>query len=608
MRRGRLPSRGDRQVGGGAVAERTKGVTWRRIVALARPEAPRLAIATVSLVFGSAMGLMYPKVISELIDGIGPGQSPTKLDAGVLLLIGMFVVESVFTAVRAWLFTVSGERVVATLRNSLFAAILRQDIAFFDAARTGELTNRLSADTTVLQNAVSVNVSMALRFGLTTIGAVVLLFWMNPTLTALAMSIVPVVAIGGALYGRMVRQMSKDVQDALADSTQIAEEALSSVRTVRAFGREPEVTQRYAGAVNQSFELAARRALAMGAFNGVGGLAFYLSVAIIVWYGGRMVLDGRMTPGDLTAFLLYTMAVGGSIAAIAGVYGDFMKAIGASERVFELIDRKSPLESSTGEPLGEIRGAFRFDAVRFRYPTRPDAPVLEGFELDVAPGEVVALVGPSGGGKSTVASLLLRFYDPDAGSVSIDGRDLRTVDPHALRDRIGIVSQEPVLFASSIADNIRFGRPGVTQAEVVLAAKAANAHDFVSAFPSGYATLVGERGVQLSGGQKQRIAIARALLKDPPILVLDEATSALDAESEHLVQDALDRLMKGRTTLVIAHRLSTVQGADRVVVLEHGRVAEVGTHQSLLAVDGLYRRLVQRQFAAVTGPAAPAPG
>ncbi len=572
-------------------------IPYRRLLTLARPEWPMLIVATFSLLVASLMNLAYPQVIQMMIDAVREKGDLSSLNQTGVLLVIMFVVQSLFVALRAGLFTIAGERVVARLRGDLFSAFLRQDVAFFDSSRTGELTNRLASDTTVLQNAVTVNVSMALRFALGAVGGVAAMAWTSPRLTLLSMAVVPVVAIGAAWYGRMLRKLGQQVQDALAKSTEVAEEALSSLRTVRAFARERQEVERYRKSVWESYQLAANRAVAIGAFNGLGGLAGFLTVAGILWYGGTLVIDHQMTDTDLGKFLMYTAGVGISLGTLASLWGDFMKSVGASERVFELMDQVAPLEQSGGTPLTAVRGDVEFKGVGFAYPTRSDVDVLVDFNLKVSQGEVVALVGPSGSGKSTIASLLLRFYDPKAGSVSVDGRDVKSIEPHSLRENIAIVSQEPVLFATSIAENIRYGRPEATMEEVEAAAKAANAEEFIRGFPEGFQTAVGERGVQLSGGQKQRVAIARALLKDPPILILDEATSALDSESEHLVQDALERLMKGRTTLVIAHRLSTVQGADRLVVLNHGRVAEAGTHQELLARKDIYWRLVQRQTA-----------
>lgn len=569
----------------------------RRILGLARPERARLLVATLALFVSSGANLVYPQAVRFMVDAVVGGSSPISLDTGALLLAGIFALQSVFTMLRSWLFTVAGERIVARLRTDLFRSILSQDVSFFDGARTGELTNRLASDTTVLQNTVTVNVSMALRYTVGTVGGIALLIYMSPMLTGLAMAIVPLVAVGGAVYGRMIRRLSRQVQDALARSTEVAEESIAGIRTVRSFAREAHEIDRYDQAVEGSYRLAAKRALASGVFGGAAGFAGYGAIALVVWYGGRMVQGGAMWIGDLTAFLLYTGLVAVSLGALAGLYGDFMRAAGASQRVFELLDLNAPLEMSGGRPAGDLRGELRFEAVRFAYPSRPNDPVLANFELSVKPGEVVALVGPSGAGKSTVAALIARFYDPDAGRITVDGRSLTTIDPKSLREQIGAVMQEPVLFATSIAENIRYGRSTATREEIQAAAEAANAARFIESFPEGYETLVGERGVRLSGGQKQRIAIARAVLKDPRILILDEATSALDAESEHLVQEALDRLMKGRTTIVIAHRLSTVISADRVVVLDGGQVVEEGRHEALVQAAGLYQRLVERQFA-----------
>jgi ABC-type multidrug transport system fused ATPase/permease subunit len=438
---------------------------------------------------------------------------------------------------------------------------------------------------------------MLLRFVVQVVGAVAILAWLSWKLTIVMLAVVPIVAAGAGLYGRLIRRVSRKVQDALADSTAVAEETLAGVRTVRAFARERHEEQRYGSAVMRAFELARRRAWLGATFQGAVSFAGYGSIAAVLWYGGRMLSDGTMSFGELTSFLLYTFTVAFAIGALSGLWEDFAKALGASERVFELMDRK-PEVSGGRERLPRVQGQVRFDDVGFAYPSRPEMPVLAGFTVQLEPGEAVAVVGPSGAGKSTVAALMSRFYDPQAGAILLDGKPLSSLEPSWLREQVGVVSQEPILFATSIAENIRYGRPGASDSEVQAAAQAANAHDFVSGFPEGYATLVGERGVRLSGGQKQRIAIARAVLKDPKVLVLDEATSALDAESEHLVQEALERLMQQRTTLVIAHRLSTVRDADRVVVLDQGRVVQQGTHDVLVAQDGLYGRLVERQFTA----------
>jgi ABC transporter fused permease/ATP-binding protein len=574
-----------------------RALDWRRLAQLAKPELPTLAIGTLFLVFGSATSLSYPMVVQVILDGIDKGAGNDLVNKASLLLLGLFGLGAVFGAARSWLFTVAGERVVASLRTALYSAIVSQEVAFFDERRTGELTNRLASDTTVIQNTVTVNLSMLLRFFIMGLGAIGFLFYTSWRLTLITLAIVPVVAIGAAMLGRKLRAISRDFQDALAESTTVAEETISGIRTVRAFAREKAEIARYKTAVETSFDIAKSRATYIAGFRGVIGFAGYGAIAVVLWFGGRMLVAETMTIGELTSYLLYTLTAAMSIGALSGLYEDFMKALGSSERVFELIDR-DPLVSDGERTLPQIRGEVSLHDIHFAYPTRMDHPVLSGLNLTLRKGEVVALVGPSGSGKSTVAALVSRFYDPDVGNMTLDDVPYDQLDPTWLREQVGVVRQEPVLFATTITENIRYGRPTATTEEVETAARAANAHDFIEDFPEGYATLVGERGVKLSGGQKQRVAIARALLKDPSVLILDEATSALDAESEHLVQEALDRLMQGRTTMVIAHRLSTIMDADRVLVLDDGKVVQRGTHHELVAQDGLYRQLVERQFAA----------
>ncbi len=592
-------ARQNSKIDGDGDASQESGLDWRRLKSLAVPEWRWLALGTLFLLLGSGMGLLYPQAIRVIIDEALEASNPELIDMAAGAMGVIFLVQAVAVALRYYLFTVSGERIVASLRANLYKHLMRQEVGFFDTRRTGELLNRLASDTTVLQNTVSVNISMALRHVATVIGGVGLLFYTSPKLTALMLVTVPPVAVAAVYFGRKIRRLSRAVQDALADASEVAEETFSGIRTVRSFAQEDNESDRYGKEVWRAFDKAKRRTRIMALFTSAVSFAGYMAVALVLWYGGRLVIEGSMSVGDLTSFILYTLLVAFSFGAIGGLWADFMRATGAAERIFALLDRQSAIAPGQGEVLESMRGEVSFEAVDFFYPSRPDVQVLNKIDLSLKPGEIVALVGPSGSGKSTIANLIPRFYDPDGGVVHLDGRDVRDLEPEWLRRQIGAVAQEPILFSTTIAQNIRYGREDATDAEVEAAAKAANAHDFIGEFPSGYETEVGERGVQLSGGQKQRIAIARAVLKDPSILILDEATSALDAESEFLVKEALERLMEGRTTLIIAHRLSTVRNADRVLVIDAGRVAQAGSHDELMEEDeGIYRKLVQRQFMA----------
>jgi ABC transporter fused permease/ATP-binding protein len=577
--------------------ERKPRLSARRLYALAAPEWKRLLVGTIFLAIGSGAGLVYPQAARVILDEAITSKSSSFIDYAAIALIAIFAVQSVATALRYFLFTVAGERIVVKLRQRLYAAIVQQEIAFFDERRTGELMNRLSSDTTVLQNTVSTNISMVLRNIASAIGGVVLLFYTSPLLAAMMLVVVPAIAVGAVWYGRRLRRLSRKVQDALARASEVAEETIGGIRTVRAFTAEALEADRYRSRVEESFELAKKRALVGGIFSGVVSFIGLGAAVLVLWYGTHMVIAKEMSIGELMQFLIYTVIVGVSFGALSGLYADFMNATGASQRVFELLDRQ-PGMTSSGDRKPSIEGSLAFEDVRFVYPTRADIVVLDGVDFSLERGKVLALVGPSGSGKSTIASLIGRLYDPEGGIIRLDGADIRTLDPDWLRRQIGVVAQEPILFSTSIKENIRYGRPTASDEEVEQAAIAANAHDFIARFPEGYATEVGERGIQLSGGQKQRVAIARALLKDPRILILDEATSALDAESEHLVKEALERLMQGRTTLIIAHRLSTVADADEVAVLDGGKIVQRGDHQSLLREEGLYKQLVERQFVA----------
>ena len=549
------------------------------------------------LVISSAAGLVFPRGIQELLDGVLADESGASIDQAALFMLGVLAIQALTSSLRYVFFTRSGERVVARLRKNLYASILRQEVAFFDERKTGELTSRLASDTSVLQNAVSVNVSMGLRNIATALGALVLIWVISWRLTLVMLAVVPPIAFGAVMYGRRLRALAREVQDALGNASDVAVESISGLRTVRAFGAEAKEAARYGQAVDKSFDLAQQRIRMSAVFTGFASFLAFASASLVLWYGGHLVLEDVLTVGQLTSFLIYTILVGISLGALTDLWADFTKASGAAERLFELIDRQEAMPD-TGEKPAKVAGAIAFKNVSFAYPMRPDAPVLTGLNLSMKQGEIVAIVGPSGAGKSTLASLVSRLYDPTSGALFLDGKDLKTLNPAWLRDQVGIVSQEPTLFSTSIEENVRYGRSNATREEVLKACEVANARGFIERFPEGLATPVGERGVQLSGGQKQRIAIARAVLKDPAILILDEATSALDAESEHLVKEALDRLMTGRTTMVIAHRLSTVRDADRVLVMDGGKIAQSGTHDSLMAQEGIYKKLVERQLEA----------
>lgn len=592
-----------------------KSANLGRVLALAKPEKWLLLGGFLALVGASASTMAAPLFFGQVVDAAVSG-SMARVNKVVLILFGIFAGGAVCSMFRSWTFTLAGMRVVCRLRSTLFASIIKQEVAFFDTNRTGELTSRLSSDTQVVQNAVTVNISMLIRYSFQILGSVAIMFSQSASLTGVLLSVVPIIAIGAVQYGRYVQGIQKSFQDALGDAGTAAEEAISSIRTVRSFNGERKATQSYDKEIDKSYRFGFKIAGASGVFNGIVGLVMQGAIALVLWYGGKLVLMNTKDPttgitvGQLTSFMLYTLNVAMAFAFLSALYGDFMKAVGASERIFMLMDRMPEISEEGGQEIMDFTGEIGMEAVSFTYPSRPENPILTEVSFSVQPGQMVALVGPSGGGKSTIVNLLERFYLPNSGQVKFSGVDLADLNPRWFRQKVSLVSQEPSLFACSIRDNISYGRDS-TDDEIYEAARMANAHDFILTFEEGYDTLVGERGIRLSGGQKQRVAIARALLMDPTILLLDEATSALDAESEHLVQEAIDRAMVGRTVLVIAHRLSTVKHASQVIVINKGKIAERGTHDALISKGGVYKKLVLRQLSAsggggLQGGAAPA--
>jgi subfamily B ATP-binding cassette protein MsbA len=558
-----------------------------------------LALATLTLVASALLGLAFPMVVRYMLDAAFVQQNREVLDRIAIGLVLLFSVQALLNYAQTYLLSAVGERVVAGLRRELFAKLLHMPPGFFNERRTGELTSRLTTDIGLLQGVLSHQIAEFSRQVLALVGGIILLTLMQPRLTLTALGVVPLV-VGSALYfGRRLRRMTVGVQDKVADATAVAEEAFSQIRTVQSFVQEPAERQRYGARIADSVRAALVRAKIRGMFFGVLTFSTFVGIVFVLWQGGLLVLEGSLTPGELVQFLLYTITIAAAIGALASFFSSYQEAVGAAERVFEILEMDPTIadpQSPKALPL-PARGSVTFENVSFRYQRDSSLPwTLEGIDLTCAPGEVVALVGPSGGGKTTLVSLLPRFWDVDRGRVLIDGIDVRDLRLSDLRGAIGIVPQDPALFSGTIRENIAYARPGASTAEVEAAARAAHAHDFIERLPEGYETVVGERGVKLSGGQRQRVAIARAILKNPAVLILDEATSNLDTESERLIEDALGKLLVGRTTLIIAHRLSTVRRADRLVVLGEGRIVEEGSHAELLELGGLYARLYQRQF------------
>lgn len=568
-----------------------------RLLSYTKPYRVRLVVALISLLIAGGLGLAFPQVVGMLIDAAFVERDSHKLNRFALLLVGLFASQAGFSFLRTYLLSYTGERIVADVRTQLYNHLTELPVSFFANRRVGELTSRLASDVSVVQTVTTGSVTELLRSGLLLVGGVTIIFITNARLSLLMLAIVPVVIIAAHLYGRYVRRLSTQVQDRLAEANSVLEETLSAIRIVQSFVREEYERARYRGRIQDSLKLAVKRAVASGGFIAFIILVVYSGIAVVLWFGSRMVISGQMTAGDLIKFVLYTFFVGGAVGGMTELYGQFNQAIGATRRVFELLDTKPDVKDPENpEPLEMAKGHVELVDVHFTYPDERALPILKGVTIEARPGEIIALVGPSGAGKSTLVALIPRFYDVSSGAIVIDGHDVRELRLADLRGAIGMVPQETTLFSGPIRENIAYGKLGADEDEIEAVARAAHAHEFIVEFPEGYDTIVGERGVKLSGGQRQRIAIARALLKNPAILILDEATSSLDSESERLVQEALETLMHGRTTFVIAHRLSTVRSADRIIVLDDGRIVQEGTHEELLASGGLYKRLHEIQF------------
>ncbi len=574
-----------------------KSVAWGRLFSYLKPYRGRMALAILALLISSGFGLAFPLIIVRLLTSVTQAKTLAPLNNLALILAGVFLAQAAFSFLQSYLLAYVGEHIVYDLRTSLYEHLQNLSLDFYANRRVGDIVSRLSSDVTQMRSMLTSNFTTLLSQTVTLIGAIVIVLTLNARLTLFILALVPIILLVAFLFGGRIEKGSTRVQDQLAASTVVAEEGLQGVRVVKSFGREDYESRRYGNANDKTFHLSLRMAVYNSAFGSLMMFLGFGSIAAVMWYGGREVIAGRLTLAMITGFLMYFITIAASLGGLAGLYGQLRTAIGGVRRVFELIDtHPSVQDAADAVALPVSQGRITFEKVCFSY--EDGTPVILDVSLDIQPGEILALVGPSGAGKSTIFNLIPRFYDPSEGAICIDGQDLRTVTQTSLRAQMAIVPQETILFGGTVRENILYGRLDAKEEELYAAARAANAHDFIMAFPKQYDTLVGERGANLSGGQRQRISIARAILKDPRILLLDEATSSLDNESEELVQEALDRLMhaRPRTTVIIAHRLSTIKVAHRIAVLDAGRIIELGSHVQLMEQNGLYARLYSMQF------------